>query len=310
MPKVAFLFPGQGAQTVGMAGELCRSLPAARALFDRAADLLGYDLLTVCTTGPTDRLDATDVSQPAIYVASLAALASLEQSEPGASAECVATAGLSLGEYTALTFAGALQFEDGLRLVRQRGEAMQAAADARAGGMVSILLLDQPQVEAIVAQASGLGLVRIANYLCPGNLVVSGDKAACDEAQRLADLAGARTIPLPVAGAFHTPLMQPAVDALRTDLVEEAFRAPAAPVVSNGDGLAYSDTDEWRERSAVHVGAPVRWRLVQPTLVELGATRVLEVGHGAMLAALAKRTIPGVPVIGIANPDDLDRIDA
>ena len=126
-----------------------------------------------------------------------------------------------------------------------------------------------------------------------------------------AKAAGAKTAkPLAVGGAFHTPLMQPAIDVLRTDLADATFHPPTAPVVSNGDGLAYTDTDEWRERSAVHVGAPVRWRLVQPTLVELGATRILEVGHATMLAALAKRTIPGVPVIGIANPDDLHRIDA
>src|SRR5437588_9054639 len=132
MPRVAFLFPGQGAQTVGMAAELCQALPAARALFDQAAALLGYDLLAVCASGPKERLDSTAVSQPAIFVASLAALEALRASEAerGAEAECVAAAGLSLGEYTALTFAGALSFADGLRLVKLRGEAMQEASDA------------------------------------------------------------------------------------------------------------------------------------------------------------------------------------
>src|SRR5262249_17737882 len=131
MPRVAFLFPGQGAQSVGMAGALCDSLPAARELFDRAAALLGYDLLAVCKSGPAERLNSTAVSQPAIYVASLAALESLKQTEPSACDECIACAGLSLGEYTALTFAGAMSFDEGLKLVRQRGEAMQAAADAK-----------------------------------------------------------------------------------------------------------------------------------------------------------------------------------
>ena len=289
MPKVAFLFPGQGAQYVGMAGELCRSLPTARALFDRAADLLGYDLLAVCTTGPKDRLDATDVSQPAIYVASLAALASLEQSEPGASAECVATAGLSLGEYTALTFAGALQFEDGLRLVRQRGEAMQAAADARAGGMVSILLLDQPQVEAIVAQSSTLGLVRIANFLCPGNLAVSGDKAACDEAQRLADLAGAKTIPLPVAGAFHTPLMQPAVEALTKALASTPLGSPRVPVWANVTARPYADAGEIPPTLARQVVEPVLWEPTMRGMLEAGVERFYEIGPGKVLTGLLKR---------------------
>ena len=131
MAKAAFLFPGQGAQYVGMAAELCKSLPAARALFDRAATVLGYDLLAVCASGPKERLDSTAVSQPAIYVASLAALEQLRATEPDAEKESVASAGLSLGEYTALTFAGSLSFEDGLRLVQRRGEAMQAAADSR-----------------------------------------------------------------------------------------------------------------------------------------------------------------------------------
>src|SRR5947208_914956 len=129
MPKLAFLFPGQGAQNVGMAQQLCDTLPAAKELFDDAAAILGYDLLEVCADGPKDRLDSTAVSQPAIYVASLAALEQLKATEPDAPGECVAAAGLSLGEYTALTFAGALTFEDGLTLVKQRGEAMQAAAD-------------------------------------------------------------------------------------------------------------------------------------------------------------------------------------
>src|SRR5947208_4737852 len=129
MPRTAFLFPGQGAQTVGMAGALCQSLPAAAELFQRAAAILGYDLLDVCTSGPAERLNATDVSQPAIYVASLAALESLKQSDPPAIESCAGAAGLSLGEYTALTFAGALSFEDGLRVVQKRGEAMQAAAE-------------------------------------------------------------------------------------------------------------------------------------------------------------------------------------
>src|SRR5262245_13481457 len=214
MAKRAFLFPGQGAQYVGMAAALCDTLPAARSLFDRATEVLGYDLLAVCRTGPKERLDSTAVSQPAIYVASLAALEQLRQTEPDAQKECVAAAGLSLGEYTALTFSGALDFADGLRLVQKRGEAMQSASDARQSGMVSILGPDQPRVEELVREASAQGLLQIANFLCPGNLVVSGDKAACDAVEKLAEAGGARTVRLAVAGAFHTPVMQPAVEAL------------------------------------------------------------------------------------------------
>src|SRR5436309_9707038 len=139
MSRIAFLFPGQGAQTVGMGAAACQSSPAAKQLFDQAADILGYDLLAVCTNGPAERLNATDVSQPAIYVASLAALETLKASDPAAVEACAATAGLSLGEYTALTFAGSLSFADGLRVVQRRGQAMQAAADANPSGMMSIL---------------------------------------------------------------------------------------------------------------------------------------------------------------------------
>src|SRR3954465_1670893 len=150
----AFLFPGQGSQYVGMGQALCAALPAARALFDEAAAVLGYDLLAVCAHGPAEKLNAPAVSQPAIYVASLAALESLKASDPAAVESCAATAGLSLGEYTALAFGGALSFADGLRVVQARGRAMQAAADANPGGMVSIIALERPQVESIVEAAS------------------------------------------------------------------------------------------------------------------------------------------------------------
>src|SRR5437763_1600467 len=169
MPKLAFLFPGQGAQYVGMAQALCDTLPAARKLFDEAAGILGYDLLDVCAKGPKDRLDSTVVSQPAIYVASLAALASLRSQQAGIEADCIATAGLSLGEYTALAFAGVLTFADGLKLVKTRGEAMQAASDATPSGMVSVLLLPFEKVEELCGKARLVGMMQVANLLCPGN---------------------------------------------------------------------------------------------------------------------------------------------
>ena len=179
MPKLAFLFPGQGAQYVGMASQLCETLPAARKLFDEAGSILVYDLLEMFAKGPKEKLDSTAVSQPAIYVASLAALESLRDKEPSVESECVATAGLSLGEYTALAFAGALSFADGLRLVKARGEAMQAASDATPSGMVSVLGLDLAKTEELCAKASSVGIMQVANHLCPGNIVVSGAKSTC-----------------------------------------------------------------------------------------------------------------------------------
>src|SRR5438876_281288 len=174
MAKIAFLFPGQGAQTVGMGRQLHESLPAARRLFDEAAEILGYRLIEVCAKGPAERLNATDVSQPALFVCSLAALESLKAGEPATVEACQGAAGLSLGEYTALVFAGAMSFADGLRVVRKRGEAMQAASDATPSGMISILMLDQRQVDQIVAAARAKGIMAVANLLCPGNIAVSG----------------------------------------------------------------------------------------------------------------------------------------
>ncbi len=177
MPRIAFLFPGQGSQTVGMGLELYKSLPAAKKLFDEASDILGYNLLDVCGRGPAERLNTTAVSQPAIFVASLAALESLRATEPEACASCDAAAGLSLGEYTALAFADALSFADGLRLVQQRGEAMQAAADATPSGMVSVLGLEEDKVAALCDKPRPVGSIAIANLLCPGNIVVSGHES-------------------------------------------------------------------------------------------------------------------------------------
>jgi [acyl-carrier-protein] S-malonyltransferase len=265
--KIAFFFAGQGAQVVGMGKVLCENLPAARALFDRARDILGYDLADVCANGPEAKLNSTVVSQPAIFVASLAALESLKQSDPPAVQECAATAGLSLGEYTALVFAGALDFEAGLKLVQERGEAMQAASDATPSGMVSILGLERDKVEELCTKVRPIGRLWIANLLCPGNIVVSGDKAACDEAERLASELGAmKTIRLPVAGAFHTEIMKPADEKLAAALSAVQIKAARIPVWSNFDAQP-------------HMRA----------LLAEGFDRFFELGPGRVLAGLLKR---------------------
>jgi [acyl-carrier-protein] S-malonyltransferase len=286
---IAFLFPGQGSQTVGMAGGLCAALPAARQLFTEASAVLGYDLLDVCVHGPAERLNATDVSQPAIFVASLAALESLRQKEPEAVQGCIATAGLSLGEYTALVFAGALSFRDGLQVVRRRGEAMQAASDARPGAMVSVVGLEAARVEELCRRARAVGLVQVANLLCPGNTVVSGAKAACEELERLAEEAGARTVRLAVAGAFHTPLMKPADDALAAALAAVALAAPRLPVWSNVDARPHTDPEELRGLLVRQVVEPVRWEESLRGLLAAGVTRFYEIGPGRVLTGLLKR---------------------
>ena len=234
MSRIAFLFPGQGAQTVGMGRNLYESLPAARQLFDRSAQILGYDLAEICFSGPPETLNSTDHSQPALFVTSLAALESLRAESPQLLEDCQATAGLSLGDYTSLVFAGVLEFEAALQIVRERGLAMQAAAEAIPSGMVSVLGMQLPELQRLIDQQRGTSeTLQIANLLCPGNLVVSGDQAACQRLSDAATKAGAiKVLPLAVAGAFHTPIMQLAVDRLAATLQDVPFQVPRIPVIS------------------------------------------------------------------------------
>ena len=290
MAKIAFLFPGQGAQFVGMAAALHDTLPAAKSLFDQANEILGYSLIDVCRAGPKERLDRTAVSQPAIYVASLAALESLRQQHPEVEAQCVAAAGLSLGEYTALAFAGALPFADGLKLVKTRGEAMQAAADATPSGMVSVLGLELAKVEELCAKARPVGVIEVANLLCPGNIAVSGTKAACDEIERLAPEMGAmKTIRLAVAGAFHTTIMKPADETLAAAVAQAPLQQARVPVWSNVDAQPHTQPDEFRGLLVKQVLSPVRWEQTMRNLLAQGVERFYEIGPARVLAGLLKR---------------------
>ena len=270
--------------------ELYNSLPAAKKLFDDAYDILGYSLIDVCGRGPAEKLNSTAVSQPAIYVASLASLESLRAKEPAACAECVAAAGLSLGEYTALVFAEALSFADGLRLVHKRGQAMQAAADATPSAMVSVLGLEPAKVADLCSQARSAGTLEIANLLCPGNVVVSGTKAACDELERLAPAMGAmKTIRLAVAGAFHTDIMKPADKALATALEKVKINVPRIPVWSNVDAQPHTEPDAIRGLLVRQVVQPVLWENTMRNLLAQGIERFYEIGPGRVLAGLLKR---------------------
>jgi [acyl-carrier-protein] S-malonyltransferase len=295
--KVAFLFPGQGAQSVGMGRAACEQSPAARALFDRAGDVLGYDLYALCTEGPAAELDSTVYSQPALYVAGLAALENLKQTSPAVVERSVAAAGLSLGEYTALVFAGVMDFESGLRVVQERGRAMQDAAEADHGGMVSILGLAREQVEKLCDEARGDWTLEVANLLCPGNIVVSGNTAACERIAELATAAGAmKVIPLAVAGAFHTALMQSAVERLRAVLADVTMRRPRIPVVSNVDARPHNDPDEIRELLVQQVCSQVRWEdSMRLLLDEYKITQFYELGPGRVLCGLLKRIARKVP---------------
>ncbi len=295
--KTAFLFPGQGAQTVGMGAAVCAQVPAARALFDRASAVLGYDLLKVCTEGPAVKLDTTVHSQPALFVASLAALEQLKQNAPELVERCSATAGLSLGEYTALVFAGVMDFESGLRVVQERGRAMQDAADAASSGMVSVLGMEREQVAALCEQARQGDTLEIANLLCPGNIVVSGHTPACERIAEMAMGAGAmKVIPLPVAGAFHTQLMQSAVERLRVALKGVPFRKPRIPVISNVDARPHDDPEEIRDLLIRQVCSQVRWEdSMRYLLDDLGITQFYEIGPGRVLNGLLKRIARKTP---------------
>jgi len=290
MPKIAFLFPGQGAQFVGMGRGLYDEVPAARALFDRAGEILGFDLKRVCFDGPSDALEATDVSQPAIFVSSLAALEGLRESDPALVESCAGLAGLSLGEYTALACAGSIDFESGLKIVRRRGEAMQAAARSTPSGMTSIIGLDEAAVDELCRRVEPHGQLWKANLLGPGNIVVSGDLDALKAVEPIAtELGAGRVIALKVAGAFHCPLMKPADDQLAEVLAQASIAPPRLPVYSNVDAQVHTDPADLRKTLVAQVIAGVRWDDSIRRMLADGYDNFYEVGPGRVLTGLLKR---------------------
>ena len=289
-----FFFPGQGAQYVGMAGELVKDVPKAKEMFEQASDVLGYDLLKLCLEGPKEKLDSTVISQPAIYVASLAAVEKMRM-EAGDDAVNSATvaAGLSLGEYTALSFAGAISFEDGLKIVKTRGEAMQRASDASESGMVSVIGLKSDVVKELCAKAKELSgaEICIANYLCDGNYAVSGAKTACAKVAEIAkpDFKARMTVPLSVAGAFHTDFMSPAVAELTEVLDSVTINKPRIPVISNVDAMPHSDPAVIKEILTKQVTSPVLWENTVASMMERGYEQGYELGPGKVVAGIVKR---------------------
>jgi [acyl-carrier-protein] S-malonyltransferase len=285
-----------------MGAAVCAKVPAARKLFDRASSVLGYDLYRMCTEGPAAELDSTVHSQPALFVASLAALEQLKENAPELVEGCTAAAGLSLGEYTALVFAGVMEFEAGLRVVQERGRAMQDAADATSSGMISVLGMEQDQVQKLCDEARSDQVLEIANLLCPGNIVCSGETAACERLLTLATAAGAmKVIPLAVAGAFHTSLMESAVERLRQALAEVPMKKPRIPVVSNVDARPHDDPAEIRELLIRQVCSQVRWEdSIRYLMEERGITNFYELGPGRVLCGLLKRISRRTPCENIS----------
>jgi len=289
--SVGILFPGQGAQNVGMGRWLCESFPAAQSLFDQASDVLGYDLAKICFEGPEEKLSATEFGQPALFVAGMAAVTVLREAQPDLISRITAAAGLSLGEYTAVCFAGGLDFSDALRLVQRRGEAMQAAADQVPSGMSSVIGLDLEKVTQLCQDCrQGDEVLVPANLLCPGNIAVSGHRTALQRLAAAAAEAGAmKVIPLSVAGAFHTSLMGPAVDALQAALQEMPIRDTEIPVYSNVDAAPHQSASEIRELLSRQVMAPVRWEDSIRGMIADGIGGFLEAGTGRVLLGTLKR---------------------
>ncbi len=306
MAKTAVIFPGQGAQVVGMGADYWKVSPAAREVYRRADDILGFALSRLCFEGPAERLNRTDASQPAIFVTSIAIWRARQEAGLAAHWSPQAMAGLSLGEYTALHVAGWIGFEDGLKLVAERGRLMQAAAEATSGGMVSIMGVSEEEVRRLCdAAAEGLVLAP-ANFNCPGQIVISGDQKACERALRLAESFGARAVPLTVAGAFHSPLMESAVSGLKTALLGVPIRVGQIGVVSNVSADYHDDPNSVRDLLREQVARPIRWQASVERLIGQGFDRFIEVGPGRVLTGLMRKINRTVEMINWSGAAGLD----
>ena len=301
MSKTALLFAGQGAQVVGMGQDLAEKFPTAKSWFERANTALGYDLTAICFTGPDAELTKTEHAQPGIFLASWVAFQLLKESVPHLAFD--ATAGLSLGEFTALTAAGTFSFEDGLRLVRQRGKFMQEACDVTKGGMAAIIGLD----EALTREACAEAGVVLANLNCPGQLVISDEADKITKACELAKAKGAkRALPLPVAGAYHSPLMASAQTKLQAELARVTVNAPLVPVISNVTAQAHTTPAEISARLVEQVCSSVRWEESMRALLAQGYTRFIELGPGSALSGFLKRIDKSAQMLNVADAASLE----
>lgn len=300
--KLALLFSGQGAQSVGMGKDLAAEFPAAAELFRKADDILGYPLSQIAFEGPAEELTKTSVCQPALYVHGLACLEVVKQKLPGL--DYHAAAGLSLGEFTAHAAAGTFDFETGLRLVDKRARAMQDACERTEGGMAAIIGGEESRVRDLAAAAD----VDVANLNSPGQIVLSGESSKVALAVGLAKEYGARkAVELTVAGAFHSRLMESAYQTLKAALVETPMTAPRVPVVCNVDAISVTEPDAIREALAEQVTGSVCWtQSIEYMIDHLHITHFLELGPGGVIAGLVGRIRKGTPIVSVSNVATLD----
>lgn len=302
MPKIALLFPGQGAQYIGMGRDFYEASPAARETFEQADAALGFGLSDICFNGSAERLEDTSICQPAILVTSIAVLRAVREKHGQNALQAEAAAGLSLGEYTALVAADALDFVDAVRLVHKRGAYMQEAAVKRPGSMAAIIGLADEVVQEICAEASAHGIVVAANLNCPGQVVVSGEKPAVAAVCDLAQKRGARSAtPLKVSGAFHSPLMQEAQERLAAELVATTFKEAKIPVIANVTADYVREPQQIRELLRRQVTSPVYWGRSIQRLIADGFDTFYEVGPGKVLTGLMKRIDKSKRAVNISN---------
>jgi [acyl-carrier-protein] S-malonyltransferase len=312
MSSFAFVFPGQGSQTVGMGRDLAASSPAAAAVFARADVALGEAISALAWEGPPERLDMTENAQPALLAASIAILEAMRErwEQAGVAAPRPAfAAGHSMGQYSALVAARALSLEDGVRLVRQRGRFMQASGQGRDGAMAALIGLDDARLPELVAAAQAHGTIVVANRNAPGQVVVSGERAAIEAGAELARAAGAkRAIVLPVSVAAHSPLMAEAAGEMRAALADVTFHDPSPPLLANADARPITTADGARSELVEHLTAGVDWVAAVERMTAAGVTTFVEVGPGRVLTGLIKRIAPGTELVAADDPASTDRL--
>ena len=312
MTSVAFIFPGQGSQSLGMGRDLATSSPAAAAVWEAADAALGESISTLAWEGPSERLDLTENAQPALLAASMAILGMLRERWAAAGVPeptPAFAAGHSMGQYSAFVAAGVLSLDDGVRLVRRRGELMQASGQGRDGAMAALIGLDDAKLPELLAATAEHGTFVVANRNSPGQVVVSGERTAVEAGAELAKTFGAkRAIVLPVSVAAHSPLMAEAADGMRETLARIAFRDPTTTLLANADARPIVTGEEARAELVDHLTAGVDWVAAVERMTSAGVTTFIEVGPGKVLSGLIKRIAPDAEVISADDPATHDRL--